>query len=82
MTRPNLRSRFTDVAPAVPSVAGDGSDFPDRPAQPARLTLSRRAATEALGTGLLVATVVGSGIMGEPPGTRVEPVPAERPWRP
>ena len=32
---------------------------------PVRLTLGRRAVTEALGTGLLVATVVGSGIMAE-----------------
>jgi glycerol uptake facilitator-like aquaporin len=31
----------------------------------ARPTLTRRAAAEALGTGLLVAAVVGSGIMGE-----------------
>ena len=30
-----------------------------------RPALGRRAATEALGTGLLVAAVVGSGIMGE-----------------
>lgn len=32
---------------------------------PARQTLGRRATAEALGTGLLVAAVVGSGIMGE-----------------
>ncbi len=33
--------------------------------RPTRLALSRVLAAEALGTGLLVATVVGSGIMGE-----------------
>ena len=36
-----------------------------RGADPIRLTLGRRATSEALGTGLLVAAVVGSGIMGE-----------------
>jgi glycerol uptake facilitator-like aquaporin len=34
-------------------------------AEPAPLDLPRRAASEALGTTLLLATVVGSGIMGE-----------------
>jgi glycerol uptake facilitator-like aquaporin len=34
-------------------------------AMPARASLSRRTAAEALGTGLLVATVIGSGVMGE-----------------
>jgi hypothetical protein len=32
----------------------------------AAFALSRRLAAEALGTGFLVATVVGSGIMAEP----------------
>ncbi len=35
------------------------------PADPASFDLSRRAAAEALGTGILVATVVGSGIMAD-----------------
>jgi glycerol uptake facilitator-like aquaporin len=36
-----------------------------RPALGARLSVARRAVVEAMGTGLLVAAVVGSGIMGE-----------------
>ncbi|MGH7357394.1 MAG: aquaporin [Candidatus Rokuibacteriota bacterium] len=36
-----------------------------RPAPAARLSLARRAVVEAVGTGLLVTAVVGSGIMGE-----------------
>ncbi|HEY4910239.1 MAG TPA: aquaporin, partial [Methylomirabilota bacterium] len=34
------------------------------PAHPHRLDLKRRAAAEAVGTALLLATVIGSGIMG------------------
>ena len=49
----------------APSLTGDGSGPRDRSAHPVHLALARRAATEALGTGLLVAAVVGSGIMGE-----------------
>jgi glycerol uptake facilitator-like aquaporin len=36
-----------------------------RPAQAVQYDLTRRAVAEAIGTALLVATVVGSGIMGE-----------------
>jgi glycerol uptake facilitator-like aquaporin len=36
-----------------------------RPGPAVRLSLARRAVVEAVGTGLLVAAVVGSGIMGE-----------------
>lgn len=36
-----------------------------RPMTPPPPTLSRRLAAEAIGTGLLLATVVGSGIMAE-----------------
>jgi glycerol uptake facilitator-like aquaporin len=36
-----------------------------RPTEVQRLSLTRRATAEALGTGFLVAAVVGSGIMGE-----------------
>jgi glycerol uptake facilitator-like aquaporin len=35
------------------------------PAEPPRLSLARRAVAEGIGTALLLATVVGSGIMGE-----------------
>jgi glycerol uptake facilitator-like aquaporin len=49
------------VAPAT--VDGGGVARAAVPA--ARLSLARRATVEALGTGLLVAAVVGSGIMGE-----------------
>jgi glycerol uptake facilitator-like aquaporin len=46
-------------------VATDGVRVAQRPASAARLSLARRAVVEAVGTGLLVAAVVGSGIMGE-----------------
>ena len=46
-------------------VSSDGSGSAARTAGDAPLTLARRATVEAVGTGLLVAAVVGSGIMGE-----------------
>jgi glycerol uptake facilitator-like aquaporin len=45
--------------------ATDGVRVAPRAAPAARLSLARRAVAEAVGTGLLVAAVVGSGIMGE-----------------
>jgi hypothetical protein len=68
MTQPTVRPRPADVAGVGPlSPSGDGSASRNRDSspEPDPLTLARRAATEALGTGLLVAAVVGSGIMGE-----------------
>jgi glycerol uptake facilitator-like aquaporin len=53
-------SRGRSAATTDGTGVGNGSRVP-----PARLSLARRAAVEALGTGLLVAAVVGSGIMGE-----------------
>jgi glycerol uptake facilitator-like aquaporin len=50
---------------SVPAARTDGAGLATRAAPAARLSLGRRAAAEALGTGLLVAAVVGSGIMGE-----------------
>ncbi len=50
-----------DGAPARAVTRGDRSSG----VPPVRPTLRRRATAEALGTGLLVAAVVGSGIMGE-----------------
>jgi glycerol uptake facilitator-like aquaporin len=46
-------------------VSSDGSGSAAWRAYEPPLTLARRAAAEAVGTGLLVAAVVGSGIMGE-----------------
>jgi glycerol uptake facilitator-like aquaporin len=43
----------------------DGVRVAPRAAPAPRLSLARRAVVEAVGTGLLVAAVVGSGIMGE-----------------
>ncbi len=48
----------TTTPPAAPATAGDPAS-----ASPSALALARRVAAEALGTGALVATVVGSGIM-------------------
>lgn len=53
------------VSSTLASAATDGARVAQRPAPPARPSLARRAVVEALGTGLLVAAVVGSGIMGE-----------------
>ena len=53
------------VSRQAPPPGGDGLKPGAREADPIRLTLARRTVSEALGTGLLVATVVGSGIMGE-----------------
>jgi hypothetical protein len=47
------------------SPAADGARVTQRPAPAAGVSLARRVASEAVGTGLLVAAVVGSGIMGE-----------------
>jgi glycerol uptake facilitator-like aquaporin len=66
VTQPTVRLRSAEVVGVPPlSPTGDGSRSGGRPSAPDRLTLARRATTEALGTGLLVAAVVGSGIMGE-----------------
>jgi glycerol uptake facilitator-like aquaporin len=48
-----------------PPVPSDGSGTAVRRPRDVPPTLARRAAAEGLGTGLLVAAVVGSGIMGE-----------------
>jgi glycerol uptake facilitator-like aquaporin len=53
------------VSSTLASAATDGARVAQRPAPAARPSLARRAVVEALGTGLLVAAVVGSGIMGE-----------------
>jgi Major intrinsic protein len=53
------------VSGRLASAATDGARVAQRPAPAARPSLARRAVVEALGTGLLVAAVVGSGIMGE-----------------
>ena len=60
MTQPTARDVVGVVAA---SRMEDGSRSDGRSAGGTRLPLARRAVTEALGTGLLVATVVGSGIM-------------------
>ena len=53
------------VSRAVSSATTDGPGVMPPTGVATRLSLGRRAAVEALGTGLLVAAVVGSGIMGE-----------------
>ena len=58
-------ARPAEVSRVPSSATGDGSGPGGRRVDPVRPTLARRAAAEALGTGLLVAAVVGSGIMGE-----------------
>ena len=62
--------RATDIAKVATAKSGGpartmtrGKRSPE--IMPVRPTLGRRATAEALGTGLLVAAVVGSGIMGE-----------------
>ena len=65
MTRLTGSARPVEISRVPSSVTGDGSGPGDQWADPIRPTLARRAAAEALGTGLLVAAVVGSGIMGE-----------------
>ena len=50
-----------NVSPA----STDGARVAQGAAPAARLSLARRAVVEGVGTGLLVAAVVGSGIMGE-----------------
>ena len=50
---------------ASPAATDDGPRVARGVAPPVRLSLARRAVIEAVGTGLLVAAVVGSGIMGE-----------------
>ena len=45
--------------------AGTPSDIPGTEPAVAALSLKQRAVSEMVGTALLLATVVGSGIMGE-----------------
>ena len=56
---------FLTVSGNVSPVSTDGARVAQGAAPAARLSLARRAVVEAVGTGLLVAAVVGSGIMGE-----------------
>jgi glycerol uptake facilitator-like aquaporin len=56
---------FVTVSGNVSPVSTDGARVARGAAPAARLSLARRAVVEAVGTGLLVAAVVGSGIMGE-----------------
>ena len=56
---------FVTVSGDVSPVSTDGARVVQGAASAARLSLARRAVVEAVGTGLLVAAVVGSGIMGE-----------------
>jgi glycerol uptake facilitator-like aquaporin len=67
MNEPMAMSPQKDVATTVPralsSARGAGIIHPGVAER--RLSLGRRVAIEGLGTGLLVAAVVGSGIMGE-----------------
>src|SRR5262249_13354981 len=70
--RPTCEAHGRSVEPGVVTASGtlapaatDGARVTQRPAPAARLSLGRRAVVEAVGTGLLVAAVVGSGIMGE-----------------
>ena len=65
MSRQPGSSGLIDVSRATPPGRSDGSGLSTQRTDEARLTLPRRAAVEAIGTGLLVAAVVGSGIMGE-----------------
>jgi glycerol uptake facilitator-like aquaporin len=53
------------VSSAPSPVATDSARAAHGAGPAARLSLARRAVAEAVGTGLLVAAVVGSGIMGE-----------------
>jgi glycerol uptake facilitator-like aquaporin len=60
------RSRSREVVGIVtPAGTEDGSGSEGRSSRGTQLSLGRRAAVEAVGTGLLVAAVVGSGIMAE-----------------
>ena len=54
-----------DTSPRVRREASDGSGTAIGGTREVRPSLARRAAAEVLGTGLLVAAVVGSGLMGE-----------------
>jgi glycerol uptake facilitator-like aquaporin len=56
---------FVTVSSTLSPAATAGARVTQRPAPAARVSLARRVASEAVGTGLLVAAVVGSGIMGE-----------------
>ena len=56
---------FVTVSGRVSPGSTDGARVAQGAAPAARLSLARRAVVEAVGTGLLVAAVVGSGIMGE-----------------
>ena len=64
MSRPD-DSRALAVSRTLSATGADGAGVVQRVASAARLSRARRAAAEAVGTGLLVAAVVGSGIMGE-----------------
>ena len=56
---------FVTVSGRVAPGSTDGARVAQGAAPAARLSLARRAVVEAVGTGLHVAAVVGSGIMGE-----------------
>jgi Major intrinsic protein len=53
------------VSSRLSPAATDSARAPQGAGPAARLSLARRAVAEAVGTGLLVAAVVGSGIMDE-----------------
>jgi len=57
--------RVTVPSTVSPAATDGATVVTQRPPPAARLPLARRAVAEAVGTGLLVAAVVGSGIMGE-----------------